>query len=259
MLSELASLWRFRYLTSVLIARNIKLKYQNSALGVLWTILNPLMIVVILLVVFTRVVRIDIAHYWAFLLSGYFAYHFFSQAVLAASGVLDEYAVMVRSVAIPRSTVVLAAVTSRFFDFVLEFALAVAAIGIFHHQGIPIGFLSLPLLMLLLFVLTFGIALMIAALAVFYYDVRHILPIALTALFYASPVFYSVAMIPEEYRVAYYLNPLAVLLDLLHSTGYGGAAPALELLLVSILQVAVIGAAGMSIFARLERAFAEVL
>lgn len=252
-------LWRYRYFLSVLVARNIKLKYQKSWLGLLWTIINPLMILAILLTVFTRVVRIEIENYWAFLLSGYFVYHFLSQATLAASSVLEEYAIMIRSVAVPRAAPVLAAVISRFMEFAVEFGLAIMLIVLFHHQTIPLGFVWLPLLILLVFSLAVGLCLMIAALSVFYYDVRHMLPIALTALFYVSPVIYPVDMVPAEYHMVYYANPLAVLLDLLHTTVYLGLSPSLELVAVCLLQVAAILAAGVFVFSHFENRFAEVL
>lgn len=257
--SELASLWRFRYFLSVLVARNVKLKYQQSWLGLLWTIVNPVMILAILLAVFTRVIRIDIENYWAFLLTGYFAYHFVSQATLAAGSVLDEYAVMIRSVAVPRSATVLAAVTSRFIEFIIEFTLALVLIVIFHHESVPLSFLWLPLLILLMYTLTVGLSLMISALAVFYYDVRHMLPIALTALFYVSPVIYSVDMVPEQYRAIYYLNPLAPLLDLFHITAYAGLSPPADIFAICLLQVSLILWLGVTIFRHFEGQFAEVL
>jgi len=257
--SEFVSLWRFRYFMSILIARNIKLKYQQSWLGLLWTIINPLMILAILLVVFTRVVRIQIDDYWAFLLTGYFAYHFVNQATLAAANVLDEYAVMIRSVAVPSAATVLAAVISRFIEFIIEFALALVLITAFHHRGIPLGFLWLPALIVLMFTLTVGLSLIISALAVFYYDVRHMLPIALTALFYMSPVVYPVSMVPEQYHWLYYLNPLALLLDLFHASIYEGIPLPTDLFLACALQVSIILWAGLKIFKHFEPLFAEVL
>ncbi|MEA2094006.1 MAG: ABC transporter permease [Pseudomonadota bacterium] len=257
--SELVPLWRFRYFLSILVARNIKLKYQQSWLGLLWTIINPLMILAILLTVFTRVIRIQIEDYWAFLVTGYFVYHFVSQATLAAASVLDEYAVMIRSVAVPRSATVLAAITSRFLEFLLEFTLALLVVVVFHHHALPLSILWVPLLVFLMFMLTAGLSLMISALAVFYYDVRHMLPIALTALFYISPVVYSVNMVPEQYHAIYYLNPLAVLLDLLHATVYAGTMPPTDLFVVCVLQTSFILWAGVRIFRHFEPQFAEVL
>jgi lipopolysaccharide transport system permease protein len=259
MISELRRLWHFRFFTRILIARNFKLKYQQSWLGFLWTIVNPLMILVILLTVFTRVIRIGIDDYWAFLLTGYFTYHFVSQATLAAASVLEEYAVMIRSVAVPRSATVLAAVASRFLEFVIEISLAILLVAAFHHHALPASFLWLPVLILLTFLLTVGLSLMVSALAVFYYDVRHMLPILLTALFYISPVVYSVDMVPEQFHWLYYLNPVAVLLDLFHTTLYGGTMPGADLLLGGILQTAIIFLTGFTVFKHYERSFAEVL
>ena len=257
--SELETLWRFRHFMSILVARNINLKYQKSWLGLLWTIVNPLMILAILLSVFTRVIRIPIENYWAFLITGYFVYHFVSQATLAAASILDEYAVMIRSVAVPRSATVLAAISSRFIEFIVEFMIALLLVAAFHHHALPSTLLWVPLLVFMMFLLAVGLSFMISALAVFYYDVRHMLPIALTALFYISPVIYTVNMVPEQYHTLYYLNPLATLLDLMHTTVYEGAAPDLEIFIACILQVSVILWVGVKIFKHFEPQFAEVL
>jgi len=259
MIGDLSELWRFRYLIRLLIGRNIKIKYQHSYLGLVWTFLNPLLILSVLLAVFTNVVRIDIDHYWAFLLSGFFVYHFVSQTAAASASVLPEYANMVRGVAFPRIIPILAAVTSRFLEFLIEIFCALLLLVAFHHGGIPPGFALLPYLIILMFALVLGLSLPISALSVYYYDVRHLLPIILTALFYISPVIYTVDMVPEEYRLLYLLNPLAGLLDLFHMTLYEGIMPSLTYLALFSLQVAVILMVGYVLFGRFKPEFAEVL
>jgi len=246
-------------LVQLLVVRNIKIKYQHSFLGLVWTFLNPVLILSVLLAVFTNVVRINIDDYWAFLLSGFFVYHFVSQTAAASSSVLPEYATMVRGVAFPRIIPILAAVSSRFLEFLVEISCTLLLLIVFRHGGIPLSFILLPYLIFLMFALVLGLALPISALSVFYYDVRHLLPILLTALFYISPVIYTLDMVPEEYRLLYLLNPLAGLLDLFHMTLYEGVMPSFAYLALFSLQVTVILMVGYVLFGRFKPEFAEVL
>jgi len=259
MIEDLSELWRFRHLVQLLVVRNIKIKYQHSFLGLVWTFLNPVLILSVLLAVFTNVVRINIDDYWAFLLSGFFVYHFVSQTAAASSSVLPEYATMVRGVAFPRIIPILAAVSSRFLEFLVEISCTLLLLIVFRHGGIPLSFILLPYLIFLMFALVLGLALPISALSVFYYDVRHLLPILLTALFYISPVIYTLDMVPEEYRLLYLLNPLAGLLDLFHMTLYEGVMPSFAYLALFSLQVTVILMVGYVLFGRFKPEFAEVL
>lgn len=259
MIGSLTELIRFRHLVQVLVVRNIKVKYQQSFLGFLWTFLNPVLILSVLLAVFTRVVRVDIESYWAFLLSGYFVYHFVSQTAVASASVLPEYATMVRGVYFPREIPILAAVTSRFLEFLIEIGFALLLLIFFRHGGMPSGFALFPYLVLLMFSLVLGLALPISALSVFYYDVRYLLPIGLTALFYVSPVIYSADMVPERYHTLYLLNPVASLLDLFHIALYKGVFPPLSYLGFVSLEIALIFVVGYVVFRRFQPDFAEVL
>ena len=139
MFADIGRIWRYRELLRVLIVRNTKVKYQGSALGFLWTLLNPLLIMAILLAVFTHVIRMQIEDYWAFLLSGYFVYHSIGQTLTAASFVYSEYATMLRSVALPPETPLLAATLSRFLEYLVELALILVLLVIFRFSEKTIG------------------------------------------------------------------------------------------------------------------------
>lgn len=259
MISNLKANWRFLHLVQVLVIRNVKIKYQQSFFGLLWTFLNPLLVLAVLLAVFTNVIRIDIEDYWAFLLSGYFVYHFVSQTTIAGASVFPEYATMVRGVALPRIIPVLAAVASRFFEFLIEIGFATLLLIIFRHGELPVEFALIPYIIILAFILVLGLALPVSALSVFYYDVRHVLPIAITALFYISPVIYSVSMVPEEFRLLYLLNPVAGLVDIFHIVLYEGLTPSPIYLTFFSFQVFFVFGLGYVLFNRFQADFAEVL
>lgn len=255
----LRELWRYRELLRGLVVRNLKVKYQRSALGFAWTLLNPLLTVVILAVVFTRVVRLGIEDYWAFLLSGYFAWNFILQTLNTGTWIFNEHSDLTRSVPFPQEALVMSAALSRLLEFCGELALILIVLFLFRHHGAPASAVLVPLLMVLQLLLVIGLALPIATLSVFYYDVQHALPIALTSLFYASPVFYPASFVPEAFRPFYFINPAAGLLTLWHVVLYEGRMPSWELLGGTAAYSVGLFLLGYAIFNRYKSLFAETV
>ena len=250
----------YRSLVAGLVARNIKVKYQRSVLGFLWTLLNPLIMALVLITVFTHIIRIQIDHFWAFLISGYFAWNYINTSLFAASYTLAEHAHITRSIAFPSELLIVSAALSRLVEFTVELLLVIAILAIWLHGKIPASYLLCPVLLLMMFLLTVGLQLPIAALAVFYKDVEHALPVALTALFYLSPVFYPVSLIPEPMQPYYMLNPIAQLMSLFHIVLYEGQFPPLELFLSTCIKVGVILAVSyFLLFNRFKKVFAEIV
>jgi lipopolysaccharide transport system permease protein len=257
--SRVAQVWRYRELLRGLIVRNLKVKYQRSMLGFVWTLLNPLMTVAILVVVFSHVVRIALPHYWAFLLSGYFVWNFTLQTLTTGTWIFTEHSRLVRSVAFPSEILVFSAAGSRLLEFLAEISIILAVLVLLHHHAVPASYVLVPALILIQILLTIGLALPIATLSVFYHDVYHALPIALASLFYLSPVFYPASMVPEAFRTLYFLNPLAGLLTLYHTVLYGGQWPSAVLLGGTAAQAALVYALGYAVFHRYASVFAEVV
>jgi homopolymeric O-antigen transport system permease protein len=220
---------------------------------------NPLLTVTILVVVFSHVVRIQVPDYWAFLLSGYFVWNFMLQTLNTGTYIFAEHSRLTRSVAFPSEILVFGAAVSRLLEFVAEMVLIVIALVLFHHHFVPASLALLPLLILIQLLIAIGLALPIAALSVFYYDVYHALPIALTTLFYLSPVFYPAQMVPEAARPYYFLNPIAGLLTLYHDVVYAGHFPSMSLLLAMLGAALGIGGLGYAIFNRYAAVFPEIV
>ncbi|MFH1679555.1 MAG: ABC transporter permease [Candidatus Eisenbacteria bacterium] len=242
--------WDYRFLLRSLVLRDLKVKYKRSVLGFLWTLLNPLLTVAILVAVFRVVIRIPLPHYWAFLLSGYFAWNAVQHMLLSASEILPSHAGLVRSVAFPKEVLLFGAAISRLFELVIEMLLILAVIALVHHQALPPGFLFTPLLLLILLMLTVGLMFPIATASVLFTDVRHTLPIVTTSLFYITPIFYPAEMVPASVRPFYFLNPFAGLITLFHQTIYEGRFPDGLLLLGTAAAAAVLFALGYAVFHR---------
>jgi lipopolysaccharide transport system permease protein len=257
--SRANQVWRFRELLRQLIIRNLKVKYQRSLLGFVWTLLNPLLTVAILVLVFSHVVRIPLPDYWAFVLSGYFVWNCILQTLNTGTYIFAEHSRLTRSVAFPSEILVLSAVGSRLLEFVAEIALILVLLVAFHHHFVPASFALLPILLVIQVLLVIGLALPIATLSVFYYDVQHALPIALTTLFYLSPVFYPAQMVPEAARPFYFLNPIAGLLTLYHEILYAGRIPSFTLLSGMIVAAFLVYLIGYAIFNRYSSVFSEIV
>jgi ABC-type polysaccharide/polyol phosphate export permease len=255
---RLRRVWRYRELLHSLVVRNLKVKYQRSMLGFVWTLVNPLLTVAILVVVFSHVVRIPLPDYWAFLLSGYFVWNFVLQTLNTGTYIFAEHSRLTRSVAFPSEILVFGAAGSRLIEFVAEIVLVLIALVLLHHRQVPESFVLLPVLALIQLLLVIGLALPIATLSVFYYDVYHALPIALTTLFYLSPVFYPAEMVPQAARTLYFLNPIAGLLTLYQEVVYAGRLPDPVLLFGTASAAVVICLIGYAIFRRYAGVFAEI-
>lgn len=259
-LGHLRELWAYRELVAGLVSRNLKVKYHDSILGFLWTLLNPLMTVLVLTIVFSRIVRLDVDQYWAFLLSGYFVWHFITQSISAATFLLVEHSEMSRSIAYPQEAPILAAAISRLIEFALEMVLILLTLLIFRHHGhVPIGFLAVPWLVVIVFVMVLAVMLPLATLSVYYRDVYHGLPLVLTMFFYITPVFYPAAFVTGPLRVVYFCNPLVFLINAFHEACYEGVFPSLWVLggltaggLVALLL-------GYMFFNHFKASYAEIL
>lgn len=257
--SPFVEVWQARELLRNLVLRNLRIKYQRSFLGFVWTLLNPLLTIAVLVAVFGFVVRLDVPHYWAFLLAGYFVWSFTAQTLAAATAILPEHAHLARSVPFPAEVLVLAATLSRFVEFLVEMVLTAVLLAVFLHGGVPLSFLWLPLLVFLAFVLAMGLALPVATLSAFFHDIEHTVPIALMILFYLSPVFYPAKMVPAVVRPFYFLNPLAGLLRLTRGVLYDAKPPDLGLLAWTAALAALLSWFGYALFRRYRPILAEIV
>jgi len=254
----LREVWRYRDLLAVLTARQIKIKFQNSMIGMVWALAGPAITIAILFVVFTNFVRLDIEHYWAFLVAGYFAFHSISQSLTLCANVPMEYSTMYQNAAFPAEIPILANIGSRFIEFLIAFVIAIVLTALFHHVAVPTAFLLLPLLVLLQILVVVGLCLPVALLSLFSYDFRNALPLALMCLFYLTPVFYTVNLVPEKIRPFLYLNPLTSIIQAYQTVVYGGTVPDFWILALAAGYAVFIFAAGYTVFNRARTIFAEV-
>lgn len=249
-----------RELLWALVVRNLKVRYQRSALGILWALLNPVLTVLCLVVVFTYVLRIQLQAYWAFLISGYFAWVYFAHTVSTSVSLLREHGNVIRSVHFSPAILVWSNAISRGIEFAIELALVAVTLAVFHHHGVPASFVLLPLAAIIHIVMTVAFAFPVAALGAFYYDLQHALPVLLTALGYISPVFYSLYMIPEGLRIWFMMvNPLMRVFPVFHAILYDGRNPPTIAWIISATMAVTLCILGHAAFRWRRPVFAEIV
>ena len=242
-----------------LVLRNLKVKYHRSSLGFLWTLIQPVFIALLLISVFTFIVRIPMKNYWAFLVSGFIVWNFIHYCINAGSYIFLEHANVIRSISMPKGLLIVSAVLSRLVEFILELLIVLAIISWAHHESIPASYIMLPFLILIQTVLSLGLAFPIAVISVWYHDVQHALPVLLMALFYVSPVFYPITLVPEELQFVYLYNPIAQVLKLYHVVLYEGAFPSLSDLAGTALLSLCVFLVGYLFFHRYDSYIAEIV
>lgn len=262
---DLRQVWRFRDLLRTLAARDVKLRYRQTALGAVWVILQPLLGAGILSFVFNKIANLptDGVPPLAFSYAGMLGYTIFSSTLSKASGSLVGNAQMISKVFFPRLVLPLSTVFSTLVDFVVAMAMMLVLM-LAYGLAPGLGFLLLPLWIALLLLMSLGCGLFFAALMVSYRDVQYVLPVLVSFLTFASPIAYPASFVmtklPEAVRPFYFLlNPLAALLEAFRWSLLGrGAVPWGWVGYSAAFSVAVF-VAGAFAFKRMEGSFADVI
>lgn len=241
-------------------SRIIRARYQQSVLGGLWAILQPAATVLVFTVIFTQFIPINTGDtvYILFSSVGMVPWTFFASSVSDMVTSLVDNMNLVTKVYFPREIFPLSALLARFVDFLIASAMVVILMLIFGADVNILGLLFLPLILLVQMALALGLGLIGSAINVFYRDMRHVFALGLQLWMYASPVFYPVTEVPEEYQTLYFLNPMAGILTAYRNILLDGALPDSKLL-ISAGAALVLLLFGYWFFKRVEFQFADVV
>jgi lipopolysaccharide transport system permease protein len=262
---NLRELWQFRDLLTTLAQRDVKLRYRQTALGVVWVLLQPLIAAGIFSFVFGKMANLPAPKgvpYFVFAYAGLLGWNVFSNTLNKTSSCLLANSNLVSKVYFPRMALPLSTVFSTLIDFGVALAMMVVLMVI-NHVVPTFAVLLLPVWLLLILLLAMGVGMYMSALMVSYRDVGYILPVATQFLLYGSPVAYTLSYvlgkIPPDLRFFYLMNPLAGLLEAFQWSLVGHQSlivgPVLYAAAVSVL-VFVLGAFS---FKKMERKFADVI
>lgn len=255
-------LWRYRELFYFLAWRDILVRYKQTAVGVAWALIRPLLTMLVFTVVFGQLADLPSegnAPYPILVFAAMLPWQFFANALTECSSSLINNANLVSKVYFPRLIVPTSAVIVSFVDFLIAGAILVGLLVV--YQAPPAWrILALPLFTALAFAAAMGAGLWLAALTVQYRDFRYVVPFMVQFGLYISPVGFSSAIVPERWRLVYSLNPMVGVIDGFRWAIIGGDVPlywpgfCLSLLLVAVLLVS-----GVLYFRRMERTFADVI
>jgi lipopolysaccharide transport system permease protein len=256
--SGVAELLQYRQLIAMLVVRELKVRYKRSILGVLWTMLNPLLLMVVYAVVFSTIMRTAVPNYAIFLLAGLLPWIFFSTAVMQGLMSVLVNQELVRKVRLPQAVFPLSVVGSNLVNFVLSL-LPLAAMMVALGQRFSAALAFLPLAVVLLATFAAGATLLLSSATVFFRDVRHLTEVLLQVLLYLSPVLYDVDQLGEHttwwfrvFRLELSLNPMSYLVPLFRDPVYFGRVPALATVATAAAWAAAALAIGFVVFTRLE-------
>lgn len=256
---ELREIWAHRELLYFLVWRDLKVRYKQTVLGASWVILQPVLMTLVFAVFLGKIARVQSGSvpYVLFLYSGLLPWTFFSNAVSSSSHSLIASAHMITKVYFPRSIVPMAAVFVRLSDFLIASVILVVLM-LYYGQPFTRAILLAPLLILHLTLLALGLGMLFAALNVRYRDIGTVLPVLLQLWMFASPIIYPASLLPENWKWAYELNPLAGII--------GGFRASLLGLSVNWHSLAISAAITVALFVystyafkRLEDEFADVV
>jgi len=252
---EFASLVRYRDLIFQLVSRSIKIRYKRSVLGVGWTMVNPLLTMIVLTLVFSSLFRFPSRTYALYALSGLLAWNFFAQTTTAAMSDLMWSGGLIGRVQLPKSVFAVAAVGTGLVNLLLAlvpFALIALALG----NTPALSWLWLPLPVAALAMFSLGVGLTVSALAVYFPDVMPTYEVLLTAWMYLTPIIYPVDLVPERIVAVLRLNPLFPIVQTFRSVLYEGRPPEASMMGGALLAGAGMLLAGWWIFTRRARDYA---
>ena len=258
---NLPELWQFRDLLTTLAQRDVKLRYRQTSLGVLWVILQPLLAAGIFSFVFGKVAKLpapDGIPYLVFSYAGLLAWNAFSSTLTKTSSCLLQNANLVSKVYFPRLALPLSTVFSTLIDFGVAFVVMIVLMLV-NHIAPTLGILLLPIWLLLIVLLALGVGLYASALMVSYRDIQYVLPVVTQFLLYASPVAYAASLVPSKYRLIFEINPLTGLLEAFRWSLLGVGHFPLAAVAYSAIITVVVFVAGAFSFKAMERKFADVI
>jgi ABC-type polysaccharide/polyol phosphate export permease len=227
---------RYRDLVATLVARDLKVRYRRSALGFLWTMLQPLLMMLVLQMVFSSIFRfkMEYGNYAVYALSGLLFWNFFSQSIVASMNSLRSNAQLLSKVPVPMAVFPLATVLSGVINLALGLTPLLLILLVTGHPLRP-ALLFLPVAIVLAALFTLGAGLLLSPLAVFFSDTVELVGVVLSAVMYLTPVIYPKEIVPESFLWVVRFNPLRSILETFRDPIYQGEIPPLSHLGVTLL------------------------
>jgi lipopolysaccharide transport system permease protein len=257
LITQYRDIFQYREALRHMVARDLKVRYSYSLLGIVWGLFSPLLMTLVYSIVFTFLVQNAVPDFPVFILAGLLPWQFFSTTVTTTTGAITTNAVLINRVYFPREVLPLANLFSNAVNFLLALVMLFGFMLIFRVPLTP-NLLWLPVLILIQVALTMGLGLFLSTINVFFRDTQQIVDIVMLSWFFLTPVIYPIEAVPENLRLVFQmLNPMAGLVVAYRDILYYGHSPHQAVLAVVTMLGALALLVGSLIFRRLSPAFAE--
>ena len=252
-------IWNHTFLLQNLVLKDFRIRYRNMSLGVLWSVVNPLVMMGVLTFIFTRVFPNRTAPNFAvFVLCALVPFNFYSLSLNAGTTSLLENQSLIKRVRCPREIFPIAAVLSNCLHFLIQIGLLIIFVFAFGYS-VNRYWLWLPVLWITEVVFMCGLVLSTSVLDIYYRDIRYLVEASSVVMFWAVPIFYSFSVVPARYKLLYLLNPISVVAMAGRSVLMDGKSPTAEMLFPFFVVSFVFLLIGFGVFARLKRDMADYL
>lgn len=253
LIKKIISLARFRFLLLQLVKRDFKIKYRGSVLGILWSVLNPLLNMIVLSIVFSQVFR-AVDNYKMYLLSGLTIFNFFSEATnLACSSIVGNFGLMTK-VYFPKFIIPTSKVLTSGINLIIT-TIVYLVLGSFMDVHLWEGYLLIPLLLIFVLLFTLGMGYILSTLFVFFRDTQHLYGVFLTIWMYSTPILYPIESLPENLIPIFRGNPLYQFIDFFRNITMYSAIPTWDSFFICFLWSASVFILGIWIFVRNQNKF----
>lgn len=245
---------KFRPLLEELVSRDVKIKYRRSVLGVLWTLLNPLLMMAVLSVVFSNLFKFDIENFPLYLLSGQVIFNFFNDATTNAMSAIVGNAALIKKVYVPKYMFVLSRVFSSFINLLASCTALIIVMIVTRaelHWTVLLSFVPVTLLV----ILALGVGLILAAITVKFRDVVHLYSVLMTALMYLTPVIYPISILPDWLYSLVMLNPLTNIMMMFRDLMLYDTVFTLSTLGVAVIETVICLGIGVYVFYKKQDEF----
>lgn len=245
----------YKELIHQLVLKDIKLKYRRSYLGYVWSILNPLLMMAVLVVVFSNLFKFDIPNFAVYLLTGQVIFGFFAEATSMAVNSITGNAALLKKTYVPQYIFTLSKVTSSLVNLLFSM-IALVLVMIFTQVNVTWNILLFPIVILQVYVFCLGLSLLLASMAVFFRDIQYLWGVFISIWMYLTPIIYPVSIIPNEYRWAYEnFNPMYSYVQQFREVILNGNTLPIDLLLQGSIWAIVVFLIGTLIFKKKQDQF----
>ena len=257
-MSIFKELYNYRELLKTNVKKEIRGKYKGSFLGVMWSFLNPLLMVLVYSLVFPFILKISEANYVVFLICGIIPWNFFTTVLTYGVTTIVGNGNILKKVYFPREILPISVVSSGLVNFLIS-CIIIFAFLIFYRIGFSVYILFLPLIIAIQYMLSLGLVFLISAIDVYIRDLEYIINVILMLLFYLTPVLYSSTNLPEHLRWVFKINPMAYIIESYKSVLYYKQLPDVWGLVIVAIISSLVLLIGYAVFKKLEKGFAEEL